>query len=104
MSFSKAFDSVLRTVNATFGSTATYTHIADGTTDTLKGVLDNAFVEIGGGFTQVNAMRPVFRIRLADLSGAPQEGDTLTVNSNTYMVKENQDDAFGGSTLILEKA
>lgn len=99
MSFSRAIDAVFKTVNSVFGTSATYTYSAGGPTSTLKGVFDNAFVEING----VTSRKPIFKIRLADLTSSPVEGDTILINSVNYTVRDSQADGLGSSTLILEK-
>ncbi len=99
MSFSRASDAVLKAVNSVFGTSATYTYSADDSTSTIKGVFDNAFVEIQG----ITSMKPIFKIRLADLDAEPVQGDTVLINSILYVVQDSQSDAHGGSTLILER-
>lgn len=99
MSFSNASSALIKATNKVFGTSVVYTYLAGGPTSTITGVFDNAFVEVQG----FNTLKPVFRIRLADLTADPVEGDTLSINSVGYTVMNSQPDSFGASTLILEK-
>lgn len=82
-----------------FGEDCTYTP-SGGSPVSIKGVFDNAFIEVEG----VMSLKPVIRINLSDLEDAPGKGDQVTINSITYDVKESQPDSHGGTTLILKKA
>lgn len=98
MSFSSTSDAVLNAVNRVFGTTATYTYSVGGTSS-ISGVFDNAFLEING----ITTKRPVLRIVLSHLDHDPVDGDTVLIGSTTYTVRDSHHDAYGGSTLILEK-
>lgn len=94
-----AFDSVFKIVNKVFGTSSTYTYLSSGLTYTIKGVFDNAYVEING----VSTRKPIFKIRLADLTATPVEGDTILISSVSYKIMDSQPDGVGTSILILEK-
>jgi hypothetical protein len=99
MGISRIFDSVINTVNSVWGTSVIYTYLVDSTTSTLKGVFDNAFIEVNG----VTTKKPVLTIKLSDLDDEPVEGDTVLIGSVLYMVRDHQPDSFGSTTLILEK-
>ena len=100
MSFLKATEALLKAVNTTFGTEATYTQTDGGVVTTLKGVFDRVYVEI----QDYNGMSAVFKITLADLPAEPAEDDTLLIGSTTYAVRHCEPDAHGSATLILKKA
>lgn len=89
---------VLKTTTKTLGITVSYTRLGQ-LAETIKGVFDNAYVEVQG----VTSIKPVLQIRLADLTGEPNKGDTVLINAINYRVLESRKDGFGGSTLILQK-
>jgi hypothetical protein len=100
MSFSRATDALLKAVNSVFGTSVTYTYLDDEIEPSqIKGVFDNAFVQVG----DVATRKPILKIRLGDLETDPVEGDTIEINSNTYIVKDQEPDGLGSCTLILEK-
>jgi hypothetical protein len=99
MSFSSASDAVLKAVNTVFGSDVTYIYLDSGDTSEIKGVFDNAFVEIQG----IAAVKPILKIRLADLDADPVEGDTVTIEETVYTVIASEPDGRGSSTLILQR-
>lgn len=99
MSFKNAQDAVLKATNKVFGDDVIYTYASDSTTAEIKGVFDNAFIEING----ISTKKPILRIRLADLAAEPADTDTATINSVVYIVRDHEPDNFGGTTLILEK-
>lgn len=82
----------------TIGRDVLYTPVL-GAPTTIKGVYDNAFIEVLG----VTSLKPVLRINLNDLITPPAKGDTVTIDSVIYKVTESRPDGFGGSLLILMK-
>lgn len=94
------FDPLISTINSVFGSDITYSYL-DGSPDSaIKGVFDNAFVEVNG----ISTKKPVLRnVKLSDLSAEPVEGDTVTISSVEYTVREHEPDGHGTTILILEK-
>jgi hypothetical protein len=66
---------------------------------TIKGVFNNAFVEVEGVVT----LRPILRINISDLPASPGKNDTIEINSVEYRVLESQRDGYGGTTLVLQK-
>lgn len=99
MSFSKATDALLKSVNKVFGISATYTYLSSGLTSSIKGVFDNAFVEVNGIATKT----PTFRIRLADLTAEPTDGDQILIGTVSYYIRLHEADSHGATILILER-
>lgn len=99
--FKTLSDAVVGLTNSVFGEDLTYASNA-GTpqTATIKGVFDNAFVDIEG----VISLKPTLRVRLSDLPAVPGKTDTVTINAVQYRVMESREDGYGGTTLILQKA
>lgn len=93
----------MKVVNKTFGTEVTYTHIEDGSVETIKGVFDNAYTEISTGSVPIMSSSPILKIVLKDLSKEPEQGDLVVVNSVEYTVNESQPDSYGAAVLILEK-
>lgn len=99
MSFKSLEATVVGLCNQVLGEDVTYTH-ADTTTDEIKGVFSEAFVEVNG----VASLKPTLRIKLDDLSSDPSKGDSVLISSVSYRVVEPpQADGFGGATLILHR-
>ena len=94
------FDGLISSINSVFGSTVTYSY-QDGSPDSeIKGVFDNAFVEVNG----IESKRPILKnVKLTDLTAEPAEGDTVEIDSTSYTVRWHEPDSFGSTTLILEK-
>jgi hypothetical protein len=94
------FDSVNSTINSVFGSQVIYSYLDGSPDSTIKGVFENAFIEINGVLTK----KPVLKnVLLSALSAEPVEGDSVEINSISYSVLEHHPDSFGTTTLILEK-
>lgn len=98
MSFKSISESVVAICSDVFGESIAYTPFG-GSPVTFNGVFDDAYVDVGG----VVSLYPVLRISLADLDALPAKGDTLTIATVAYSVKESRLDGYGGSTLILKK-
>lgn len=99
MSFRNAQDALIKAAHKVFGEDVIYTYASDSSTSQIKGVFDNAFIEVNG----VSTKKPVLRIRLDDLDAEPVEGDTISLNSVEYLVRDHEPDSYGSTTLILEK-
>lgn len=90
-----------------------------GTPYTATGVFDEEYVEVtpdgrgpfpsteslnygaAGGITEA---RPVFGVQLSAMQTAPQQGDQLTIDGTTYVVREVQADGHGWAKLLLNLA
>jgi hypothetical protein len=100
MSFSDSADALFKGINKVFGTPATYTYVSDSSTSEVKGVFENAFVEVNG----VSDLKPVFKNLILDtLDFEPEEGDTIEINDVTYKVESHQPDGLGSTTLILNR-
>lgn len=96
--FQALADAAMGIINSTFGTPVTYIPNV-GSSVSIRGVFDNAYVEVSG----VSSLRPTLRINLSDLASAPTKGDQVEVNSKTYDVIASEEDGLGGSTLILQE-
>ena len=54
-----------------------------------------------GALPNITAAMPVLGLRAADLPGAPEQGDRLTVRGQDFLVREAQPDGHGGIKLLL---
>lgn len=85
-----------------FAVSATYTP-AGGSASTISGIFDDEYEPIEvGGFVPVASSSPVFQCKTSDVSSAA-EGDALTVNSTSYLIRTVMDDGTGTTMLQLEK-
>ena len=86
-----------------FGYEVTYTKATGGT---CNGIFDNEHitVEVGEEGAPVSEQKPTVLIRASDLDSDPAQGDSLTINGNTYSVFDIQPDGTGAILLILEEA
>lgn len=98
MTFENAKLAMQKSINRVFGISCTYSYSVGGTS-TIKGVFDNAFVEINN----VSTKKPILKILLSDLTNEPTEGDTVLINGSNYQILNAEDDSHGTSVLILEK-
>lgn len=98
MSFRTLEDALLTTCNDVFGDDVEYTASGESAV-TIKGVFDNAYVDVQG----VVSLKPILRIKLSDLDASPGKGDSVSISEVDYRVLESREDAYGGSTLILQK-
>ena len=80
-----------------FGDAATYNG------GTVNGILDTQHLELDAGGTVAFAINePRFLCRTSDVSSAA-EGDAITINATSYVIKVVQDDGTGMTTLVLEE-
>ena len=85
-----------------FAVSATYTP-AGGSATTITGIFDDAFEEVEvGAFVPVASSSPMFQCKTSDVSAAA-EGDALTGNATSYIVRVVMDDGTGVTMLQLEK-
>jgi hypothetical protein len=98
MSLKTLLDSVVRLTGDVWGESVSYTPNG-GSLQTMQGIFTNAWVDIEGVVT----LKPTLRIRLGDLTALPAKGDAVVIETVNYRVMESRLDAFGGSTLILQK-
>ena len=99
------FDGLLNgPANAVFGQPVVYTQANGPSFDTV-GIFDRRYVDIGFGEdgTPIAAMRTTLHIRKVDLlDRTPSEqGDTITVGSDTWVVIDVQPDPTGAYVLVL---
>lgn len=85
-----------------FGVTATYELAAGGTSE-VDGIFDDGVEQPEFAEPGILSGQPTLRMRSADLPGAADAGDTLTVAGADYTVREIRPDGRGMSTLILEE-
>jgi hypothetical protein len=84
-----------------FGVTATYTH--EGNASEIKGIFDNEYEAVDVGGSVPFAMeQPRFYCRTSDVPNVI-DGDTLQINSVTYIVRVIMPDGTGITELQLEK-
>lgn len=70
---------------------------------TINGIFGNQHLELDGGGTVAFAVtQPRFQCRTSDVSSAA-EGDAITINATSYVIKVVQDDGTGMTTLVLEE-
>ena len=85
-----------------FGVTAKYRAAGSGSRDIL-GIYDNAYEAVDAGGTVGFALQqPRFTCRTADVADVV-EGDTLTIESQQYIVRIVMPDGTGITELMLEK-
>lgn len=83
---------------STFGVPATFTP-QGGSAIAITGVI-RAPAEMEDVLPGSGSVVRLF-VNLPDITPAPQRGDTITLNGNTYAVTEVDVDVFGGATLKL---
>jgi hypothetical protein len=98
MSFRDIEQSIVSQTIDILGRDITYTPITGDPVE-IKGLFDNAYVEIDG----MMSLKAILRIDLADLALLPAKGDEVTIASTDYAVTESREDGHGGTTLILMK-
>ncbi len=99
MSFKALGEQLVSLTNGVFGDSISYTP-SGGLPVSINGIFDNAFVDVEG----IVSLKPVLRIDLSDLVGAPGKGDQVTIDTVVYSVSESRLDGHGGTTLILKRA
>lgn len=79
-----------------FGTVATFN------SSSISGILENEFVESDGGLEAgIGYTTTRFICRTTDLSGA-SFGDTITIDSVAYQIREIRPDGTGMTELIIE--
>jgi hypothetical protein len=102
MSFSDLTSGVLAACTAAFGESVTYTPQGS-SAETITGIfnLRTELADLGSG---VLSYQPTLGVKLSDLSVAPRVGDTVSVRSVSYKVRDIDEDGEGGATILLHKA
>ena len=86
-----------------FGTTATYTLVAGGSSSII-GIFDNEFFEADPqGNVAYASAQPRFLVQTSTLPSGADYGDSVVINSTTYKVRIIQPDGTGMTTLVLEK-
>jgi hypothetical protein len=99
MSFKTLGASIVKLTGDVFGESIIYTPSV-GSPISIQGIFEHAFVDVEG----IVSLKATLRINLADLSASPDKGDQVTVSGVVYRITESRVDAYGGTTLILQKA
>lgn len=74
-----------------------------GSPSTVTGIFDNPYLAAdAGGFVEFTATSPTFITRTSAITGVAY-GDTLTIDSVTYLIREVMPDGTGMTTLALEE-
>lgn len=96
---------VLRTCNRALGTQVTFEPAAGGQYLNLLGVFNNEFVSINAeNGAEVISSEPNLGIQLSDWPLEPNYGDTIIINSVTYLVRHLEKDGQGGATILLDKS
>jgi hypothetical protein len=108
MTWATALDRLNGTVRDTFPAAAVHTPVG-GVAQACTVVHDFRWLEVAAADGQtVSAQRHTAFVRIADLSTAPAQGDTLTISDGeapgNYEVVDVQRDGGGGATLVLFEA
>lgn len=93
------FESLADICNSVWGTDVSYTSSGQSPVS-IKGVFDNAYVDVEG----VVSLKPILLVKLADLLADPGKGDEVTIDETDYKVMESRLDGNGGSSLILQRA
>ena len=86
---------------ADFGVTATYTPDG-GSAVSITGIRDDIYQEVELGIAGVAASEPRFLAKTTDVASAA-EGDTLTIGSDSYIIRVVMNDGTGMTELVLEE-
>lgn len=97
--FKKLESTVVKIANNVMGKTVTYNLNPESTSESIKGVFSNAYIEVNG----VTTTHPILRVNSEDLERKPSIKDTVIIDSVTYKVNEVRDDGFGGYTLLVKR-
>lgn len=69
---------------------------------TFNGIYDNAFIDDQQGGIQAETLDPQIMVKTSDVSGLTH-GETMTVNSVAYKVREIQPDGTGLTRILLTR-
>jgi stage III sporulation protein SpoIIIAA len=97
--FKKLESTVVKIANNVMGRSITYNLNPEATSESIKGVFSNAYIEVNG----VTTTHPVLRINGEDLDRRPSIKDTVVIDAVTYKVNEVREDGFGGYTLLVKQ-
>lgn len=104
MTWATLADRAITACRDLYGTSVTYTPVSTGVDESIAGILDESWESVdAGGEVPQNALLPVLDLRLADLSVAPAQGDSLVVDGVSYSVIDVQIDGQGGCKLPLHR-
>jgi len=83
-----------------FTTAATYTP-SGGSATTINVFLDNVYFPVPGAFVEIESTQPMAHCKSADISSVAH-GDTIVIDSVTYLVMGVHNSSIGITTLILE--
>lgn len=102
MAFTEDFDAFFGSSEVTSGFAVAATYTPDGgDPSTIYGIFDDEYFDEVGG-VGIEGSAPAFHCEAADVSGVAQ-GDALTVNSVSYIIRNVRPDGTGYVVLILEE-
>ncbi len=90
---------VAKTTIRTAGRLVTYHYLPEAQDATIKGVFDNANVEIHG----VSTTNPLITFYEGDLLRTPSTLDKITIESALYKIIDIRSDGVSGVVLILQE-
>lgn len=97
--FDKLEKLVAKTTIRAAGRKVTYHYLPEATDSIIKGIFDNAYVEIQG----VGTTGPVITFYDGDLLRAPSVFDKLTIKSVLYKILDIRPDGVSGILLVLQE-
>ena len=103
MSFKRLADTMLKKCNACIGEPLSYVPVSTGVAEVINGIFDNNYVLAEANGVGVQSTVPAIKIREADLSVTPAEGDVVTIDGESYCVIERKPDSEGGAILVLHE-
>lgn len=101
MSIQDIFHNAANIAQQALGVDVTYSYLSGDPDSTIKGIFDNAWNDP----LDIGVTRPVLTIVISDLTSTPVDGDTITISSVIYTVKEYRPDGpdQNTATLILQE-
>jgi hypothetical protein len=103
MAWAAYADAANVTVRDFYGVAVVYTPKSTLVAESIRMPLDRRWIEAGSAESPGTDLASVLDIRLADLSVAPLQGDTLTVDSIGFRVEDVQTTGNGDAKLILKR-
>lgn len=100
MGFRKTQKSVVKLTTKALGDYDTYHLLPEATDSEIKGIFDNAFLEVLG----VQSTYPVYNVDLETIPRYPSVKDKLTIEGVLYKILEVRPDGIGGALLVLQKS
>lgn len=99
MAFPKIEKSLVKVGNQVFGRPISYKLMPEDDTQSIKGIFDNAFIEVNG----VSSTYPILNLDLALLPRFPSVKDQIIIESVRYRVLDVRPDGVGGCVLVLQR-